>query len=143
MHMPELKQAKISHLEGKLHVLDLKEMAKWVKEAGAAKNFYQFECLRDKDLGKEAPQAIFYVEHFAFFLNQQDSEDFFAYWLKVEIKLRKEHQSKLYAFDSDTYERKWTLVRAEHISDANPFQQAAKRELRPLAALDAPPAVTS
>ncbi|KAJ3858786.1 hypothetical protein EV359DRAFT_68725 [Lentinula novae-zelandiae] len=132
-HMPELKRAKISHLEGKPHVLDLKEIAKWVKEAGgifgdmdldfiqwsqAVKNFYQFECLRDKELGKEAPRALFYVEHFAFFLNQQDSEDFFAYWLKVEIKLRKEHQSKLYAFDSDTYEREWTLVRAEYISDA-------------------------
>ncbi|KAJ3869824.1 hypothetical protein EV359DRAFT_59439 [Lentinula novae-zelandiae] len=99
-HMPELKRAKISHLEGKPHVLDLKEMAKWVKEAGgifrdedldfihwsqAAKNFYQFECLRDEDLGKEAPRALFYVEHFAFFLNQQDSEDFFAYWLKRHI----------------------------------------------------------
>ncbi|KAJ3859594.1 hypothetical protein EV359DRAFT_68027 [Lentinula novae-zelandiae] len=123
-HMPELKRAKISHIEGKPHVLDLKEIAKWVKEAGgicrdedldfiqwsqAAKNFYQFECLRDEDLGKEAPRALFYVEHFAFFLNQQDSEDFFAYWLKVEVKLRKEHQSKLYAFDGDTYEREWTL----------------------------------
>ncbi|KAJ3804188.1 hypothetical protein F5876DRAFT_70844 [Lentinula aff. lateritia] len=129
----EAEEAKISHIEGKPHVLDLKEMAKWVKEAGgifrdedldfiqwsqAAKNFYQFECLRDEDLGKEAPRPLFYVEHFAFFLNQQDSEDFFAYWLKVEVKLRKEHQSKLYAFDSDTYEREWTLVRAERISDA-------------------------
>ncbi|KAJ3858392.1 hypothetical protein EV359DRAFT_69044 [Lentinula novae-zelandiae] len=115
--MPKLKRVKISHLEGKPHVLDLKEMAKWVKEAGgifrdedldfiqwsqAAKNFYQFECLRDEDLGKEAPRALFYDEHFAFFLNQQDSEDFFAYWLKVEVKLRKEHQSKLYAFNGDT-----------------------------------------
>ncbi|KAF8826049.1 hypothetical protein HHX47_DHR6000538 [Lentinula edodes] len=132
-HMPELKRMKISHIEGKPHVLDLKEIAKWVKEAGgtsrdenldfiqwsqAAKNFYQFECLQDEDLGKEAPRALFYVEHFAFFMNQQDSEDFFAYWLKVEIRLRKEHQSKLYAFDSDTYEREWTLVRAEHISDS-------------------------
>ncbi|KAJ3925876.1 MAG: hypothetical protein NXY57DRAFT_1117281 [Lentinula lateritia] len=133
MHMPELKRAKISHIEGKPHVLDLKEIAKWVKETGgifrdedfdfiqwsqAAKNFYQFECLRDKDLGKEAPRALFYVEHFAFFLNQQDSEDFFAYWLKVEVKLRKVHQSKLYAFDDDTYEREWTLVRVERISDS-------------------------
>ncbi|KAH7880307.1 uncharacterized protein C8R40DRAFT_1065386 [Lentinula edodes] len=123
--MPELKRVKISHIEGKPHVLDLKEIAKWVKEAGgifrdedldfiqwsqAAKNFYQFKCLRDKDLGKEAPRPLFYVEHFAFFLNQQDSEDFFTYWLKVEVKLRKEHQSKLYAFDSNTYEREWTLV---------------------------------
>ncbi|GAW01639.1 reverse transcriptase ribonuclease h [Lentinula edodes] len=131
--MPELKRVKISHIEGKPHVLDLKEIAKWVKEAGgifrdedldfiqwsqAAKNFYQFECLRDKDLGKEAPRPLFYVEHFAFFLNQQDSEDFFTYWLKVEVKLRKEHQSKLYAFDSDTYECEWTLVHVERISDA-------------------------
>ncbi|KAH7873053.1 uncharacterized protein C8R40DRAFT_1173117 [Lentinula edodes] len=69
-HMPKLKRAKISHLEGKPHVLNLKEMAKWVKEAGgifhnvdldfiqwsqAVKNFYQFKCLRDKELGKEAP----------------------------------------------------------------------------------------
>ncbi|KAJ3858711.1 hypothetical protein EV359DRAFT_87321 [Lentinula novae-zelandiae] len=154
--MPKLKRAKISHLEGKPHVLDLKEIAKWVKEAGgifrdvdldfiqwsqAAKNFYQFECLRDEELGKEAPRALFYVEHFAFFLNPQDSEDFFAYWLKVEIKLRKEHQSKLYAFDSDTYEREWTLVRAEYISDAK--YTATRRELRPLVASDAPLVVTS
>ncbi|KAJ3858625.1 hypothetical protein EV359DRAFT_87441 [Lentinula novae-zelandiae] len=132
-HMPKLKRAKILHIKGKPHILDLKEIAKWVKETGgiscdkdldfiqwsqAAKNFYQFECLRDGDLGKEAPRALFYVEHFAFFLNQQDSEDFFTYWLKVEVKLRKEHQSKLYAFDSDMYEREWTLVCAEHISDA-------------------------
>ncbi|KAJ3924573.1 MAG: hypothetical protein NXY57DRAFT_1044823, partial [Lentinula lateritia] len=123
-HMPKLKCTKILHIEGKPHVLDLKEIAKWVKETGgifrdedldfiqwsqAAKNFYQFECLRDEDLGKEAPRALFYVEHFAFFLNQQDSEDFFVYWLKVEVKLRKEHQSKLYAFDGDTYEWEWTL----------------------------------
>ncbi|KAJ3912029.1 hypothetical protein F5877DRAFT_72725 [Lentinula edodes] len=160
------------------------EIAKWVKEAGgifrdedldfiqwsqAAKNFYQFKCLRDKDLGKEAPQPLFYVEHFAFFLNQQDSEDFFTYWLKVEVKLRKEHQSKLYAFDSNTYEREWTLVhvpasqmpstqhlplpllppspclpKRRHLQRVkSPFQQAARREPRPLAASDVPPAVTS
>ncbi|KAH7873415.1 uncharacterized protein C8R40DRAFT_1172612 [Lentinula edodes] len=132
-HMPELKRVKISHIRGKLHILDLKEIAKWVKEAGgifcdedlnfiqwsqAVKNFYQFKCLRDEDLGKEAPQALSYVEHFAFFLNQQDSEDFFAYWLKVEVKLRKEHQSKLYAFDGNMYEQEWTLVYVERISDS-------------------------
>ncbi|KAF9070865.1 hypothetical protein BDP27DRAFT_1506647 [Rhodocollybia butyracea] len=135
-HMPELKRAKISHIEGKPHVLDLKEIAKWIKEAGgpycdnqldfiqwsqAAKNFYNFECSRDEELGKDAPRPLFYVDHFAFFLNQQDSEDYFSYWLNVEIRLRKDHQSKLYAFDIDTYGKEWTLVRAERAADVKYF----------------------
>lgn len=125
-NLHKFKRTRLVH-ERKIHVLDIEDMEKKIREAGTGPakdeemtvlhwwlsydNYYSFEASRYESLENSA-RAKFFQSHFQFFVNQENTMTYFPIWQSYEADLRRRHYERNTLFDESKYDNTWTEIKS-------------------------------